>query len=107
MTAYLFIQLQIHDRARFLEYAEAARDIAPRYGARYLATGRPAEILEGDGVTQPIVLSQWPSSDAIRAFWNAPEYRAAVKLREGAATVSATIIEANEDERVQARGGAA
>lgn len=102
MTAYLFIELQIHDKERFLKYAAAARGIAPRFGARYLATGRPEEILEGDGLTRPIVLSEWPSVDAIRAFWASPEYREAVKLREGAATVSATIIEGNEDARVKA-----
>lgn len=102
MTAYLLIRLEIHDKARFLRYAEAARGIAPRYGARYLATGRPAEVLEGDGVTSPIVLTEWPSADAIRAFWRSPEYRAAAKLRDGAATVSATIIEGNEAAKVAA-----
>ena len=102
MTAYLFVQLEVHDRTRFLDYAAAARGIAPRFGARYLATGRPADVLEGDGLTTPVVLSEWPSAAAIRAFWASPDYRAAVKLREGAATVSATIIEGNEDERVRA-----
>lgn len=102
MTAYLFIQLEVHDRTQFLVYAAAARGIAPRFGARYLATGRPADILEGDGIATPIVLSEWPSAAAIRAFWTSPEYRAAVQLRHGAATVSATIIEGNEDERVRA-----
>ena len=102
MAAYLFVQITVHDRARFLEYAAAARGISPRFGARYLATGRPAEVLEGDGLTTPIVLTEWPSADAIRAFWNSPDYREAVKLRDGAATVSATIIEGNADDRVKA-----
>lgn len=102
MTAFLFVQIIVHDRVRFLEYADAARDIAPRYGARYLSTGRPAEVLEGDGVMTPVVLSEWPSADAIREFWASAEYREAVKLREGAATVSATILDGNEDARVRA-----
>jgi uncharacterized protein (DUF1330 family) len=106
LAAYLFIQLVVHDKVRFLEYAEAARGIAPRFGARYLATGRPAEVLEGEGVTTPVVLTEWPSAAAIRAFWNSPEYRAVVPLREGAATVSATIIEGNEDTKVKAMAGA-
>ena len=96
MTAYLLIQLVVRDKAKFLEYAAAARDIAPRYGARYLATGRALEVLEGGGLGQPIVLTEWPSADAIRAFWTSPEYREAAKLRHGAATVSATIFAGNE-----------
>lgn len=103
MSAYLFVQLEIRDRERFLAYAAAARGIAPKYGARYLSAGRPGDVLEGAGLTSPIVLSEWPSADAIRAFWNSPEYQAAIALREGAATVSATIIEGNEDSKVQAR----
>jgi uncharacterized protein (DUF1330 family) len=59
-------------------------------------------VLEGEGLTTPVVLTQWPSADAIHAFWNSPDYREAVKLREGAATVSATIIPGNADARVQA-----
>lgn len=103
MTAYLLIRLTVHDKARFLEYAAAARGIAPKYGARYLATGRPAEILEGGEGDRPppIVLTEWPSSDAIRAFWHSPEYREAVKLREGAADVSAMIFEGEVAEGLQ------
>lgn len=91
MTAYLLIKLAVSDKARFLEYAEAARGIAPRYGAEYLAYGRPLETLEGEG--WPSVLTRWPSADAIRAFWNSPEYQAAIELRRGAAEVTAMIFE--------------
>lgn len=92
MTAYLLIRLKVHDKAQFLKYAEAARDIAPRYGATYLAHGRPLEVLEGEGA--PSVLTCWPSADHIRQFWNSPEYQAAIELRRGAADVTAMIYEA-------------
>ena len=105
MAAYLLVQIEVLDRARFLEYAAAARGIAPRFGARYLSTGRPLEVLEGEGVTRPVVLTEWPSADHIRAFWNAPEYRAAARLREGAAIVSATILDGNEDATVRRAEG--
>jgi uncharacterized protein (DUF1330 family) len=103
VTAYLLIQLEVHDKPRFLEYAAAARGVAPKFGGRYLSAGRPVGVLEGEGVTCPIVLTEWPSTQAIRDFWESPEYRAAAKLRQGAATVSATIIEGNQDAKVRAR----
>jgi uncharacterized protein (DUF1330 family) len=96
MTAYLIVTLEITDRERFLEYAAAARDLVPKFGGRYLATGRPVGSLEGEGIEAPVVLTAWPSVDDIRAFWRSPEHTAARKLRAGAARVSATIIDGNE-----------
>lgn len=102
MTAYLFITLKILDKAQFLVYAEAARGIAPKYGGKYLSTGRPLDVLEGDGVTLPIVLTEWPSADHIRQFWTSEEYQEAIKLRVGAVDVQATIFEGNEAQKVEA-----
>lgn len=93
MTAYLLVRLDITDKAQFLKYAEAARGIAPKYGASYLTAGRPVEILEESTEIEPIVLTEWPDADSIRAFWNSSEYQAAIKLREGAAKVTAMIFE--------------
>lgn len=105
MSAYLFIELTVHDREQFLVYAAAARGIAPKFGGEYLSAGRPAEVLEGNGVTAPVVLTRWPSSDHIRRFWNSDEYQAAIKLREGAAKVEATILEGNEEEKIREPDG--
>jgi uncharacterized protein (DUF1330 family) len=101
MTAYLFIQLKVTDKQRFLQYTEAARGIAPKFGGKYLSTGRPLEVLEGEGIAAPIVLTEWPSADHIRAFWNSAEYQAAIPLRLGAAEVQATILDGNEDATVK------
>lgn len=94
MPAYLLVRLKVTDKARFLEYAQAARGVAAKFGGRYLSSGRPAEVLEGEGRGEPIVLTEWPDADAIRAFWNSPEYQAAMPLRQGAAEVFATILNA-------------
>jgi uncharacterized protein (DUF1330 family) len=91
MTAYLLIRLTVHDKEQFRRYAEAARGIAPRYGAVYLAHGRALEVLEGEG--SPSVLTRWPSAQHIRDFWNSPDYQAAIELRRGAADVTAMIYE--------------
>lgn len=101
MTAYLLTTIQVHDKAQFLVYAAAARGIAAKYGGRYLSTGRPLGQLEGAGIAIPVVLTEWPDADAIRRFWSSPEYVAAIPLREGAATVTATILDGNEDGAVR------
>jgi uncharacterized protein (DUF1330 family) len=101
MTAYMLVRLKVLDKEQFLKYAEAARGIAPKYGAKYLATGRPAKILEESSEITPIVLTEWPSRDAIEQFWNSPEYQSAIELRRGAAEVTAMIFDAEKPPAAQ------
>ena len=93
MSAYLLVRVSVTDKQRYLEYAEAARGIAPKYGAQFISAGRPVSVLEdGAGAGEPVFLTRWPDEDAIRAFWNSPEYQAAITLRKGAADVTAAIL---------------
>jgi uncharacterized protein (DUF1330 family) len=39
-------------------------------------------VLEGQAAFESIVLGQWPSCEAARAFWWSPEYRALVEMRK-------------------------
>ena len=43
------------------------------------------------------VVSEWPSMDAARAFWNSDAYIELKKLREGAADVSVYLCEVTAD----------
>ena len=93
MVAYHLTVLKVTDKEKFLSYAEKARPLLAQFGGKYLAAGRPAGSVEGEGITDPVVLTQWDSVEAIHAFWNSPEYRAVKKLRAGAVEVSSTILD--------------
>ncbi len=81
--AYMLIEARITDMARFGRYAQAIIPIVQRHGGRYIVMRGSRETLEGDFGDTRVVISEWPTMDAARAFWNDPEYREAVKLREG------------------------
>jgi uncharacterized protein (DUF1330 family) len=81
--AYMLIEARITDMARFGRYTQAIIPIVQRHGGRYIVMRGARETLEGDYGDTRVVVSEWPSLDAARAFWNDPEYREAVKLREG------------------------
>ena len=51
--------------------------------------------LEGDfGDGASMVISEWPDKETVHRFWNSPEYREAVKLREDIADCQVLLIEA-------------
>jgi len=65
------------------EYAKLARDILPKYGARYLARSRGNALLEGDGIAPCcMALLEFPSMDAVKRWYDSPENQSAAKVRQ-------------------------
>ena len=95
MTAYMIVTAQIHDRDAFISgYGPAAAALIQQFGGEYLLRGPGAELLEGDwGDGASMVLSKWPDREAVRRFWNSPEYAEVKKLREGLADVQVLLID--------------
>ena len=68
------------------EYAKLAREILPKYGARYLARSQRNVLLEGnDPAPCCIAILQFPSMDAVRRWYDSPENQAAAKIRQSGA----------------------
>ena len=82
------------------EYARLARDILPRYGARYLARSRANVLLEGDGPAPCCVaLLQFPSMAAAKRWYDLPENRSAAAVRQTGAKFRLLAIEGVEPQR--------
>lgn len=96
MPAYMMIAVEIDDRDRFInDYGAAAAKLVERFGGRYLLMRAGAELLEGDfGDDASVVISEWPDKAAALAFWNSPEYKALVPLREGISRAQVLLVEA-------------
>src|SRR5436305_14337381 len=68
------------------EYAKLARDILPKYGARYLARSQGNVQLEGEGaVPCCMAILEFPSMDAVKRWYDSPENRSAAKVRQSGA----------------------
>lgn len=91
--ALMLIEADITDMDRFRAYTVAIVPIVQRFGGRYVVMRGAREDLEGDWGATRIVISEWPSMQAAQDFWNSPEYRQAVKLREGTGTFRVTLLE--------------
>jgi uncharacterized protein (DUF1330 family) len=76
------------------EYAKLAREILPKYGARYLARSQRNVLLEG---SEPapccIAILQFPSMDSIRRWYDSPENQSAAKVRQSGAKFEIIAVE--------------
>ena len=83
MPAYLVSTVCVSDPDRYMDYAKAANEAVAKYGGKFVLRGKPAEILEGTPSSNRLVVSEWPSLNAARAYYHSPEYAAAKTLRQG------------------------
>ena len=68
------------------EYAKLAREILPKYAARYLARSQENTLLEGDGVAPCCVaILQFPNMDAVKRWYDSAENQEASKVRQSGA----------------------
>ena len=91
--AYIVNQVVVHDTEAYAQYAAAGRDAVTLYGGTILAAGGRVETLEGDPIPSRVVIIEFPSFEAAVAYKHSPEYQAAARLREGAATVRFAVVE--------------
>ena len=82
------------------QYAQLARDILPKYGARYLARSQRNSLLEGDGAAPCcMAILQFPSMDAVRRWYDSPENQSAAKVRQSGAKFRIIAIEGLSDQK--------
>ena len=93
MPAYLIVETDVHDPAKYELYKAAAPAALASYGGRYLARGGELAVLEGDWQPSRLVVLEFPDVDAAKRFYDSPEYAAARKLREGAAHLRMVVVE--------------
>jgi len=87
MAALLIIQASVLQKDGYKAYQAAVQPLIESCGGRLRATGVELEVLEGAHDGRRLVVFEFPSMDAIRAFWESSDYRSIRKLREGAARI--------------------
>ena len=86
MTAYLIADVSITDASTYETYRQQVPAIIAAYGGRYIVRGGSAELLEGTRSPNRTVVLEFETHNALKAFWESPEYRPMRALRESCAT---------------------
>jgi uncharacterized protein (DUF1330 family) len=91
--AYIVVQADVTNPQQYAEYAKLTPDIMAKYGGRFLARAGKTVTLEGPPAKSRVVVLEFPSLQKAEEFYRSPEYTAARKLREGAATAQFIAVE--------------
>jgi len=96
MAAYVVLNIDVTDPARYADYARAAGLTVEQFGGRYLARGGQAEALEGAANPKRVVILEFPTLERAQAWWNSPEYAEPKLIRANSARSDTFIVEGVE-----------
>jgi uncharacterized protein (DUF1330 family) len=91
--AYMVAQLTVTDTAAYAAYAPKVPPVVARFGGRYVVRGGAILPLEGTPPGQRVVVIEFASLEAAKAFYYSPEYQQLAPQRQAAATGPAFIVE--------------
>lgn len=92
MTALVLIDLTVRDLSAMTEYEGAAIALAGKFGGTPLVKEVHPEIVEGQWSPTWLVVLQFPNRQAVRDFYEAPDYQPLKVLRQTAATSNGLIV---------------
>lgn len=93
MSAYVIVNVEIHDPVRYQEYMKRVPPTLVPYGGRFIVRGGGAEKLEGSLEPKRVVVLQFDSLERARAWWSSAEYAGPKAIRQSASTTDMIVVE--------------
>lgn len=90
---YVIAEISVTNPEPYKAYVAAVTPMVAAFGGRYLVRGGAAEGREGAPPEGRIVVLEFPSLEAARAFNDSPEYAAIARLRQENAESRLMIVE--------------
>lgn len=78
---YILANVEVTDPEGYERYRSQTADIIARHGGRFLVRGGAVETLEGPARLKRVVVLEFPSLAAARAFYDSADYQAVLPHR--------------------------
>jgi uncharacterized protein (DUF1330 family) len=82
MAGYVIVDVEVHDPIAYRAYTEQVPATVALYGGRFVVRGGAYETKEGHWQPQRIVVLEFPSMEAAKAWYDSPEYQAILPIRQ-------------------------
>ena len=93
MPAYFIVDVNVQDSAGFEEYRKRVPATVEKYGGKFLVRGGKFEKLEGDWQPTRVVLTEFPSLEQAKRWYDSEEYRELKALRFKTARTNLILVE--------------
>ena len=90
---YVIAEITVTDAEAYKQYAGAVGPVVAKFAGRYLVRGGQSVAAEGDPPAGRIVVIEFESLAAARAFEDSPDYQAVAPLRRKAASSRIFLVE--------------
>jgi uncharacterized protein (DUF1330 family) len=93
MAAYLIVDLDVKDANGFEAYRREVGPIIAKFGGTPVVRNGAFEVLEGNWKPKSLVVLEFPSMDALKRWYNSPEYKPLIAKRQAAAVANLVAVE--------------
>jgi uncharacterized protein (DUF1330 family) len=93
MTAYLIVDLDIHNPEGFQEYQNNVSSFIAKHGGRYIVRGGEFDVIEGHFKPHRLVIFEFPSRRSIRNMFADEEYLKLAQVRFRTAKTIAVAVD--------------
>ncbi|MCC6312939.1 MAG: DUF1330 domain-containing protein [Thermomicrobiales bacterium] len=81
MAAYIIANVEVTDPEGYREYSRQVPASLEPFGGRFVVRAGAAERLEGEATPHRVVVIEFPSVDAAKAWHASPAYQTIAKIR--------------------------
>ena len=92
MSVYIVNAMTIRDRAAYDRYVRAFWPLFTHHGGEVLAVQDDPKALEGAWPHTRTVILRMPSEEALRAWYDSPEYQSIAEIRKGAVESNIVVL---------------
>jgi uncharacterized protein (DUF1330 family) len=85
MPAYLIANVDVKDTEKIKDYLKATPAIIKQFGGKFIVRGGDFEICEGNWNPKRLVVVEFESMQRAKQFYNSPQYKAVIDLRQSSA----------------------
>jgi uncharacterized protein (DUF1330 family) len=93
MAAYVIGDIEVTDPAAFQEYRNRFGATVEQYGGKFVVRGGRVNLKEGDWQPRHLLMLEFPSLEQAERWYNSPEYKPLIAIREKAARTQLIIAE--------------
>jgi uncharacterized protein (DUF1330 family) len=93
MSAYVIVEIDIHDKEMYTEYQKLTPATIAAYGGKFIVRGGQTATLEGEWHPKRLVVVEFESVTKAQEWWDSPGYTEAKNIRQKCADTKMIIVE--------------
>ncbi len=93
MSAYMIVEIEVHDTAAYDEYRKLVGPTLLQYGGKFIVRGGRVDVLEGSWNPKRLVVLEFESAARAREWYDSEEYRVPKRMRMNASSGNLVLVE--------------